>query len=88
MSLILPGSGFGALPRLLERASLGAAAVLAMARSLRNRRHALQVADLPDHLLADMGLRRDDVHAALSSDWRTDPTYVLARVARERRCKT
>lgn len=87
MSLILPGSGFGALPRLLERASLAGSALLAIARSLRNRRQAFYVGELPDHLLADMGLRRDDVHAALQSDWRTDPTYHLARAARERRCQ-
>lgn len=61
------------------------AAVRAMIRAIANRRAALRVADLPDELLSDIGLRRDDVHAALQTGWRNDPTYRLAVAARRRR---
>lgn len=86
MSLTLPGSGLGRLPPILDRLSLAGAAIGAMVRSLRNRRRAFQVADLPDHLLSDIGLKRDDIHTALNTHWRQDPTYVLATRARENRC--
>lgn len=87
MSLTLPGSGAGAFPRFRDSLRLGFAALGAMARTFANRQAALRVSDLPDHLLADVGLKRDDVHAALQTSWRTDPTYLMARSARENRCK-
>ncbi|MFD2236802.1 DUF1127 domain-containing protein [Aureimonas populi] len=67
------------------RLSIAYAGLLARVKALRNRRAAYYMADLPDHLLADIGLKRDDVHAALKADWREDPTYVLARTACRRR---
>ncbi len=87
MSLILPRPGASPLPSILSRPRVGLAAAAAIVRALIHRRQALRVADLPDHLLADMGLRRDDVHAALTSNWRADPTYLLARSAKERHGK-
>ncbi len=87
MSLTIPRSGAGVLPRLRESIALAFAALGAIARTYANRQAALRVSDLPDHLLADVGLRRDDVHAALQSSWRSDPTYLMARSARENRCK-
>ncbi|RFC65529.1 DUF1127 domain-containing protein [Fulvimarina endophytica] len=63
---------------LAEALRLAVAAVPAMVRTLRNRHAARQIADLPDYLLNDMGLKRDDVHDALQSDWRSDPTYLLS----------
>ncbi|WP_019996709.1 DUF1127 domain-containing protein [Aureimonas ureilytica] len=60
-------------------------ALRAIVRTLRNRRAAYHVAELPDYLLNDLGLKRDDVHAALHADWREDPTYRLAMTASERR---
>ncbi|MBC8130133.1 MAG: DUF1127 domain-containing protein [Rhizobiaceae bacterium] len=64
-----------------------AAAALAMIRMLRNRRAAHRLADMPDYLLSDVGLRRDDVHDALTAGWREDPTFQLAlKAARRRRC--
>ncbi|GGD97418.1 hypothetical protein GCM10011390_15290 [Aureimonas endophytica] len=64
---------------------LAAAALGAMVRTFRNRRAADRVADLPDYLLTDIGLKRDDVHEALSLHWREDPTFRLALRAAERR---
>ena len=64
------------------------AAGKAMARALVNRRAALRISDLPDELLNDIGLRRDDVHEALKTNWREDPTYRMAVAARRRRHRT
>ncbi|KQT55018.1 hypothetical protein ASG43_04760 [Aureimonas sp. Leaf454] len=60
----------------------------AMLRTALNRRAAMQVAQLPDYLLTDIGLKRDDVHDALEQSWRTDPTFQLAMVAAKRRRST
>ncbi len=62
----------------LPRLGLAVATLGAIARNLAHRRAAARVADLPDFLLTDIGLKRDDVHAALNGDWRADPTYRLA----------
>lgn len=62
-----------------------AAAAAAMARTLANRRAAHRIADMPDYLLTDIGLKRDDVHDALNRRWRDDPTYRLALAASRRR---
>jgi uncharacterized protein YjiS (DUF1127 family) len=69
----------------LPRLTVAFAAVGAIGRTIAHRRAARQVADLPDYLLTDIGLKRDDVHEALSSDWHDDPTYRLAVKAAERR---
>ena len=66
-------------PRILYA---GARAVL---RMIRNRRAAYQISELPDYLLNDVGLRRDDVHEALHRGWREDPTFQLAVKASKRR---
>lgn len=84
MSLFPRTAGDGFLPS-LPRVGVAFAAVGAMARSFNNRRAAHRIADLPDHLLTDIGLRRDDVHVALSAHWREDPTYQLALRAAGRR---
>jgi uncharacterized protein YjiS (DUF1127 family) len=60
-------------------------ALSAMVRTLRNRRAAYRMSELPDYLLNDIGLKRDDVHEALHADWREDPTYRLAIRAGQRR---
>ena len=60
-------------------------ALRAVARTLVNRRAAYRVSELPDHLLKDIGLKRDDVHEALHADWREDPTFKLALAAARRR---
>jgi uncharacterized protein YjiS (DUF1127 family) len=65
------------------RAAYGAAG--AIVRTMGNRRAARQLSDLPDYLLTDMGIRRDDVSEALQAHWREDPTYRLAMKAARRR---
>jgi hypothetical protein len=50
----------------------------------RCRKHRRQLADLidcEDHRLNDMGVTRDDLHAALSEPLWHDPTTALARRA-------
>ena len=61
------------------------AGFLAIARMVRNHHAAQHVAELPDYLLTDLGLRRDDVHEALHRGWREDPTFQLAMKASRRR---
>lgn len=69
----------------LASVRIAVAAGRAIVTSLINRRHARRLADMPDYLLSDVGLRRDDVAAALNADWRQDPTYQLAMKAGRRR---
>lgn len=69
----------------MPRLTVAFAAVGAIGRTIAHRRAAMRVADLPDYLLTDIGLKRDDVHEALSSDWHDDPTYRLAVKAAEHR---
>ncbi|MEF2073373.1 DUF1127 domain-containing protein [Consotaella aegiceratis] len=64
---------------------IAVAALIAIARAVTNRRQARRLAELPDHLLTDIGLKRDDVYEALNRDWREDPTYRLAVTASQRR---
>jgi uncharacterized protein YjiS (DUF1127 family) len=61
------------------------AGAIAIARMIRNRRAAQHVSELPDYLLSDVGLKRDDVHEALNRGWREDPTFQLAMKASRRR---
>ncbi|KAA0972662.1 DUF1127 domain-containing protein [Aureimonas fodinaquatilis] len=76
------------MPEFASNIRLGLAAVPAVFRAFKNRRQAHYVADLPDYLLADLGIKRDDVHDALNTDWRQDPTYQLAvRAAKRRRAR-
>jgi uncharacterized protein YjiS (DUF1127 family) len=49
--------------------------------ALRNRRQVRRLADLDDHLLADIGLTRDDVAAAATVPIHEDPTRRLAATA-------
>lgn len=73
---------FGA--RFGETVRLAFAAVRAIAVNMNHRRQAKSLIDLPDYLLQDLGLRRDDIHDALMRDWRVDPTYRLALTAANR----
>ena len=78
MAIITKSSTTGFTARFLEGAVLAFAAVRAYGKAYINRRSARRLSELPDYLLKDMGLKRDDIHAALSQDWRSDPTYELA----------
>ncbi|EAU41904.1 hypothetical protein FP2506_15764 [Fulvimarina pelagi HTCC2506] len=66
-----------------EGIRLAGAALRAIATTMVNRRAARQLSDLPDYLLSDVGLKRDDVYEALNRDWRCDPTYLLSMKAAE-----
>jgi molybdate transport system substrate-binding protein len=65
--------------------SIGAAVAAAargawhLAVAWRNRRQLLRIVDYDDHLLADIGLSRRDLHAALSTPCWQDPTARLVR---------
>lgn len=69
-----------------------AAALAAWKRSLvrlwrahRHRREVAQLRRIDDHLLADIGLTRQDVEAALSVPLGQDPSHRLIRARNERR---
>jgi uncharacterized protein YjiS (DUF1127 family) len=53
--------------------------------AIRGRRELSSLADLNDHILADIGLRRSDLHDAYSEPLWRDPTTVLSRRASRRR---
>lgn len=52
---------------------------------LKNRRDAVILAGLDDHMLADIGLTRGDVRDAFSEPVWRDPTTILVSRAHERR---
>jgi uncharacterized protein YjiS (DUF1127 family) len=56
-----------------------------VARSVRNRREALVLARLDQHMLADIGLTRSDINDAFSTPLWEDPTALLNERAIERR---
>lgn len=86
MSITLKGSGRDDLAGLASSLRVGFAAIPALWRSWRNRRQAYRLSEMPDYLLSDLGIRRDDVHEALGASWREDPTFKLAvRAAKRRR---
>ena len=62
-----------------------AALVQRLARALKNRRDARTLAGLDDHMLADIGLTRSDLHDAYSESLWRDPTDLLAQRVAERR---
>ena len=78
MAIITKSSTTGFSARFIESAVLAFAALRAYGTAYINRRSARRLSELPDYLLKDMGLKRDDIHAALSQDWRSDPTFELA----------
>ena len=68
-----------------EVAHLVFAAGQAIARFMMTRRQVRQMSEMPDYILTDIGLKRDDISSALSAGWREDPTYRLALIAAKRR---
>ena len=54
-------------------------------RFFKNRRDAVVLAGLDDHMLADIGLTRGDVRDAVSEPVWRDPTAILVSRAQERR---
>lgn len=69
--------------RLVGKTVIGATG--AIVRTMANRRAARRLSEMPDYLLTDLGIRRDDVSEALHADWHQDPTYRLAMTAARRR---
>ena len=67
MSITLKGSGRDEFVGIASSVRVGFAAIPAILRSWRNRRHAYRLSEMPDYLLSDLGIRRDDVHEALLS---------------------
>jgi uncharacterized protein YjiS (DUF1127 family) len=57
----------------------------AVTRAMRNRHNANVLAGLDQHMLADIGLTRSDVHDAFSAPLWEDPTALLSERAIERR---
>src|SRR5947207_2882789 len=53
--------------------------------AVKRRRDLSQLADRDDHLLADVGLTRDDLRAAASAPFWSDPTDILERRVNRRR---
>ena len=60
------------------------ASLAAFWRAHQNRRAIATLARLDSHMLADIGLTRGDVHAALAVPLGDDPSRQLARLHRER----
>lgn len=61
-----------------------AGALRDLMRALANRRQLVQLRDLSDRGLADIGLMRLDLHFAGRAPLNVDPTLRLAATARER----
>ena len=69
----------------LQTVRLAFAAVTAVWNSFATRRQVRQMSEMPDYILTDIGIRRDDISNALTAGWREDPTYRLALAAAKRR---
>ncbi|NMG40780.1 DUF1127 domain-containing protein [Chelativorans sp. ZYF759] len=73
-----------ALPRVTAIAMRVAGFVRGIARALENRRATLELAELSDHQLADIGLTRADLAAVRRLPVGQDPTASLADIAHRR----
>lgn len=58
-----------------------------LAHNMRHREEIRRLADFTDEQLNDIGLKRDDLRAAMHLDLSHDPTTYLARQASSRRVK-
>jgi uncharacterized protein YjiS (DUF1127 family) len=56
-------------------------------RSWQNRRRIAALNDFDDHLLADMGLQKDDVRQVLELPFAQDPALELQRLALRNRSR-
>ncbi len=68
-----------------QAAKLLVVAARAIVKTVLNRRKVRAMSEMSDYMLKDIGLRRDDIHEALHTDWREDPTWRLAVAAARRR---
>ena len=62
-------------------------AVQQFARSWHNRRKVMALSDFDDHMLADIGLCREDIRDALNLPFVQDPAIELQRSALRNRSK-
>ena len=69
-----------------QAAKLFVVAARAIVKTMLNRRKVRAMSEMADYMLKDIGLRRDDIHEALHTDWREDPSWRLAVTAAQRRC--
>lgn len=53
--------------------------------AVRNRRQVAKLLTWDAHMLRDIGLTQGDVHAAMATPLREDPSYRLDTIAQERR---
>lgn len=60
------------------------ATLAALLRRYMERRDIARLADLDDHLLADLGLERNDVRWALNQPFADNATLALEQIARQR----
>ena len=59
-------------------------AVVSTLRAIKNRRIVYRLGEMSDWELADIGLRRSDLHVACNSPLGTDPTLELGVIATAR----
>src|SRR5262245_40979753 len=52
---------------------------------IKHRRELSRLADLDDHMLADVGLTRGDLHAGRCEPFWRDPTNIMQRLISDRR---
>lgn len=79
-----PTTFAGAAPLRTDVASRVAKGFKAIFRSIFNRRHLVELNELSDHQLADMGLMRADLHQARLTRIPADPTSTLSALTRQR----
>ncbi|HWK12876.1 MAG TPA: DUF1127 domain-containing protein [Rhizobiaceae bacterium] len=77
-----PRSGTAAFPALLVARVVGTA--MALRRAIRNRRMFHRLREMTDRELADVGIRRSDLHEAWRRRVELDPTAYLNQIARSR----
>lgn len=78
-------------PRITTRPAVAARIVLAAAnlyRTWRNRRAFCRISEMTDAELADIGLTRSDIRAAVALPFSVDPTAELRSLACERAAAT
>ena len=56
-------------------------------RTWKNRRQIVHLTEFDDHVLADIGLTRGDIDAALSQPFSQDPSLQLQQIAQRNRSR-
>lgn len=82
------GRGTGHKHALVRLVEAGLRALRHLARALAHRRQVMQLSELDDRALKDIGLLRSDVAGALAEPFHKDPSTVLLVRRVERRART